>query len=162
MSIQQGFGAMGLSAFYKSSRTTDEQQKLDVLKHAVDRGVTLINTATFYGPLNEEGYGANLRLLAKFLKTPGVDRSKIELMVKIGMDTRAPVEKTGQVWINRGDREGLLADIDFALQTLGVDYIDIVVLCRVSPTVPIEESVAALQEAVTSGKARKVSYLMQA
>ena len=108
-------------------------------------------SATFYGPLNEEGYGANLRLLKKCLAT--VDRSKVKLMVKVGMDTRCPVEKTGTSWIMRGDSKGLRDDVEFALQTLGVDYIDIIVLCRVSPTVPIEESVAALKELVNEKKA---------
>ena len=50
----------------------------------------LFNTATFYGPLNVEGYGHNLRLLAKCLAQPGIDRSKLQIVVKIGMDTRAP------------------------------------------------------------------------
>lgn len=49
-------------------------------------GVTLLNSATFYGPLNEVGYGANLRLLKTALAD--VDRNKVQLMVKIGMDTR--------------------------------------------------------------------------
>ncbi len=48
------------------------------------------------------------------------------------------------------------ADIDYALATLGVDYIDIVVLCRVHPTIAIEESVQALQGAVLEGKARAI------
>ena len=40
---------MGFSAFYASARTTTEEQAIEVFKHAVDRGVTLFNTATFYG-----------------------------------------------------------------------------------------------------------------
>ncbi len=149
---------MGFSAFYQSARDMTDEQALSVLNCAYDNGVELFNTATFYGPLNEDGYGANLRLLNKFLHQTDkvIDRSKVKLMVKVGMDTRCPVEKTGQVWNNRADAEGLRADIDYALKTLGVDYIDIVVLCRVSPTVPIEESVAALQAAVTEGKAKAI------
>jgi aryl-alcohol dehydrogenase-like predicted oxidoreductase len=149
---EQGFGCMGMSAFYTTARTIPEQDKINVFQEAVRCGVTLFNSATFYGPLNEEGYGDNLRLIRKCLE--GVDRSKIQLMVKVGMDTRCPVEKTGTSWINRADREGLIADVNFALEQLGVDYIDIVVLCRVSATVPIEESVAALQSIVDEGKAR--------
>jgi hypothetical protein len=52
----------------------------------VPPGVTLFNTATFYGLLNEEGFGANLRLLKTAIAD--IDRSKIQLMVKICMDTR--------------------------------------------------------------------------
>lgn len=151
--MSQGFGCMGFSAFYKSAEGNTDEKSIAVLKHAVDRGVKLFNSAAFYGPLNEEGFGANLRLLNKFLAS-GVDRSQIQLMVKIGMDTRAPVEKTGQVWINRADSEGLKADVEFALKTLDTDYIDIIVLCRVSPTVPIEESVLAMKSIVDEGKAK--------
>eukprot|EP00604_Paraphysomonas_vestita_P002359 CAMPEP_0174823508 /NCGR_PEP_ID=MMETSP1107-20130205/25330_1 /TAXON_ID=36770 /ORGANISM="Paraphysomonas vestita, Strain GFlagA" /LENGTH=153 /DNA_ID=CAMNT_0016046431 /DNA_START=279 /DNA_END=737 /DNA_ORIENTATION=+ len=77
-------------------------------------------------------------------------------MVKVGMDTRCPVEKTGTSWVNRADREGLSNDIEYALEQLGVDYIDILVLCRVSPTVPIEESVNTLKSFVDAGKARYI------
>jgi len=74
----------GLSAFYKSA--TDEETSVAVLQHAAQNGVKLFNSATFYGPLNVDGYGANLRLLSKFLKT--VERETVQLMVKVGMDTR--------------------------------------------------------------------------
>jgi len=124
-----------------------------VFQKAVESGVTLFNSATFYGPLNEEGFGANLRLLKKCLV--GVDRSKIQLMVKIGMDTRCPAEKTGTVWLNKGDEATLRADVDYALETLGVGYIDIIVLCRVGEA-PIEVSVAAMKAIVESGKARHI------
>lgn len=82
----QGYGCMGLSAFYTSSRTKTLNEKIAVFHEAVKNGVTLFNTATFYGPLNEEGYGDNLRLIKKCLE--GIDRTKIQLMVKVGMDTR--------------------------------------------------------------------------
>ena len=98
---KQGYGCMGLSAFYGSAKTTTEEQAIEVFHHAVAKGVTLFNSATFYGPLNDEGFGANLRLLKKCLV--GIDRSKIHLMVKIGMDTRCPVEKTGTSWVMRGN-----------------------------------------------------------
>jgi aryl-alcohol dehydrogenase-like predicted oxidoreductase len=51
---------------------------------------------------------------------------------------------TGTQWDMRGDEEGLRADVDYALKELGVDYIDIIVLCRVSPTVPVEERSATI------------------
>ena len=91
---QQGFGCMGMSAFYSSARKLSEEDAIRVFHHAVEQGVTLFNTATFYGPLTEPGFGANLRLIKKCLA--GVDRSKIQLMVKVGMDTRAPVDQPGE------------------------------------------------------------------
>lgn len=83
---QQGFGCMGLSAFYTSAKKTSPDQARTVIHHALDSGVTILNSATFYGELNEVGFGANLRLLRHCLE--GVDRSRYQLMVKIGMDTR--------------------------------------------------------------------------
>ena len=153
MPRSQGFGCMGFSAFYESAKSTTEEQAVAVFQKAVECGVTLFNTATFYGPLNEEGFGANLRLLKKCLV--GVDRSKIQLMVKIGMDTRCPADKTGTVWVNIGDEKTLLADVDYALEALGVDYIDIIVLCRVAEA-PIEVSMAAMKGIVESGKVNKI------
>ncbi|RYH20311.1 aldo/keto reductase [archaeon] len=82
----QGFGCMGFSAFYTSAKKTSSEQARIVIQHALDSGVTLFNTATFYGELNEVGFGANLRLLRHCLE--GVERSRYRLMVKVGMDTR--------------------------------------------------------------------------
>lgn len=82
----QGFGCMGFSAFYGSAKTTTPEQAKRVIHHAANSGVTLFNSATFYGDLNEVGFGHNLRLLKGALE--GLDRSSYQLMVKIGMDTR--------------------------------------------------------------------------
>jgi aryl-alcohol dehydrogenase-like predicted oxidoreductase len=144
----------GFSAFYPSAKNTTEDQAIQVFHHAIEKGVTLFNSATFYGPLNEEGFGANLRLIRKCIE--GIDRSKIQLMVKIAMDTRCPVEKTGTSWVLRGDAASIRADVDYALETLGTDYIDIIVLCRVPFDIPIEESVRAMSELVSEGKARHI------
>lgn len=37
------------------------ESNIEVFHKAVDNGVKIFNTATFYGPLNEDGYGTNLR-----------------------------------------------------------------------------------------------------
>lgn len=89
----QGFGCMGFSAFYTSARRVSEEDKIKVFRHAVSKGVTLFNTATFYGPLNIDGFGANLRFIRTALE--GIDRSKVQIMCKIGMDTKADVDKPG-------------------------------------------------------------------
>lgn len=143
---------MGMSAFY-TNRSCDENN-IAVFQEAVNKGVTLFNSATFYGPLNEEGYGTNLRLLKKCLE--GIDRSKLTIMIKVAMDTRCPVEKTGTVWVNRGSEEGIRADVEYALEAAGLDYIDIVVLCRVPFDIPLEESMRGLQAMVNEGKARAI------
>lgn len=151
---EQGFGCMGFSAFYASSRNTAEESAKAVIDHVVKRGCTLLNTATFYGPLNDPGFGSNLRLLKKCLKD--IDRSKVQLMVKICMDTRAPVEKTGTQWNLKADAKGIEDDVNYALETLGVDYIDIIVLCRVPKDISISESVLGMKAMVDAGKARHI------
>lgn len=56
----------------------------------------------------------------------------------------------------RGDRESLRRDVEYALEQLGTDYLDIIVLCRVPKDVPIETSVSAMAELVAEGKARHI------
>lgn len=150
------FYVRGLSAFYTHSANKSEEEKLAVLKHAYDSGCTLFNTAAFYGPLTIEGYGSNLKLLNKFLKMEGVDRSKIKLMVKIGMDTRAPVTAPGTQWNLSGKEDFLRADMDFVLSTLGVEYIDIAVMCRVPNDTSIEEVVSTFQKFINEGKIKHI------
>ena len=54
----------------------------------------------------------------------------------------------------KGDAESLQKDVDYALEQLGTDYIDIIVLCRVPPNNAIEESVEGMKRIVESGKAK--------
>ena len=145
---------MGLSAFYTSSRERTEAEKIEVFKAAYDSGCTLFNTATFYGPLHEEGFGENLRLLNKCLQL--VDRSQIQIMCKIGMDTRAPVTAPATQWNLSGKEEALRADVNYALKTLGVDYIDIIVMCRVPSDAPIEDVMKTMVAIVNEGKAKHI------
>jgi aryl-alcohol dehydrogenase-like predicted oxidoreductase len=83
---QQGYGCMGLSAFYTGSKNVTPEAARKVVHHAFNSGVRLFNSATFYGELNEVGFGANLRLLRQAFE--GLDRSQYQIMVKVGMDTR--------------------------------------------------------------------------
>lgn len=145
---------MGFSAFYSSSRKTDPENAKTIIHHAVSKGVSLFNSATFYGPLNEEGFGANLRLLRSCIE--GLDRSKIQLMVKVGMDTRAPMDKTGTKWELKGDAESIRKDVEFALEQLGTDYLDVIVMCRFPKDVSVEECVLGLKAMVDAGKVRHI------
>ena len=97
----QGFGCLGLSGAYASFVETTPEVAKAIVHHAVDKGffpsafalclcfhtyplflylllgVTLYNSSTHYGVLNEEGFGGNLRILREAIK--GLDRSKIQL-----------------------------------------------------------------------------------
>lgn len=71
-------------------------------------------------------------------------------MVKVAMNTR-----TGG-FVNEGTAEGIQRDVDYALETLGVEYIDVVVLCRMPNDIPLEESMQGLRAVVEAGKARYI------
>lgn len=77
---------MGFSGMYTSAKNCTPEKAKTVITRALERGVKLLNSATFYGELNENGYGANLRLIKSCIE--GLDRSSFQLMVKVGMDTR--------------------------------------------------------------------------
>ena len=68
-----GLGCMGMSEFYGP---TDEAQSLDTLAHALDRGVTLFDTADAYG------FGHNEELLGRFLKGR---RERVTIATKFGL-----------------------------------------------------------------------------
>eukprot|EP01038_Epipyxis_sp_PR26KG_P007831 gene7831-10637_t len=152
--MSQGYGCMGLSAFYTGAKDVTVEKAKNVVQHAIHSGVTLFNTATFYGPLHVDGFGSNLRLIKACLE--GTDRSKIQLMVKICMNTRAPVDKPGTMWQLQATAKGIREDVEYALSQLGTDYIDIIVLCRVPRDIPIEESILGMKAMVDEGKARYI------
>jgi aryl-alcohol dehydrogenase-like predicted oxidoreductase len=56
----------------------------------------------------------------------------------------------------RGDSESIRKDVDYALETLGVDYIDTIVLCRVPSDVTIEEAILGMKMMVDEGKAKYI------
>lgn len=149
----QGYGCMGLSVFYGT--TPSEEQSIAVIRAAIESKVALLNSATFYGPLHRDGFGHNLRLIGKAIK--GIDRASFKLMVKIGMDTRAPPEELGKKWHMSGAAQHLRDDVDYALKQLETDYIDIIVLCRVPTDVTIEEAVTNMKTLVDEGKARHIA-----
>ncbi len=62
------------------------------------------------------------------------------------------MEKTGTSWVLRASPEDVMRDVDYALQQLGTDYIDIIVLCRVPGDRPIEEVVASMKAVVDAGE----------
>lgn len=144
----QGLGCMGWSAFYESAKGMTDEAAIKVFIAAVDAGVTLFNTADFYGPLTTEGYGHNLRMLAKCL--PLVNRSKIQVMVKVGIDTRSGTFK------HNASPAELKKTVDWCLSELKTDYIDIAVLNREDHGVGLEQSIQALADLVKSKKIRHI------
>ena len=128
---------MGMSWAYGSAERDDAQSR-EVLRRALDLGVTLIDTADVYGPFtNEELVGSGL----------GARRDEAFLATKCGL-------VLGSDGMTRNGRpEHVRAALDASLQRLRTDRVELWQLHRVDPDVPIEETWGAMAEQVAAGKA---------
>ncbi|MFB9279810.1 L-glyceraldehyde 3-phosphate reductase [Cohnella cellulosilytica] len=115
-----------------------------LVRHAFDLGITHFDLANNYGPppgSAEEMFG---RLLATDLK-PYRD----ELVIS----TKAGYYMWEGPYGEWGSRKYLLSSLDQSLKRMGLDYVDIFYHHRPDPDTPLEETMAALDHAVRSGKA---------
>ncbi len=111
---------------------------------AFDAGITHFDLANNYGPepgSAEKNFG---RILKENLR-PYRD----ELVIS----TKAGYDMWDGPYGNWGSRKYLLASLDQSLSRLGLDYVDIFYHHRMDPETPLEETMGALSQAVTSGKA---------
>lgn len=131
-----GLGAMGMSAFYTGAGR-DDAQSIRTIRHAVDLGVTHLDTAEVYGRYaNEELVGRAIR----------GRRDEVVLATKFGL-----VSHTGRPGPD-STPTSMRTAVDGSLRRLGTDRIDLYYQHRVDPGTPIEETVGALSELVDEGK----------
>ncbi len=133
-----GLGCMGMSEFYG---TTDEDESIATIQHAIDFGVTFIDTADMYGPFTNE------KLVGKAIADR---REEVQLATKFG-NVRG---EDGSFQGVSGKPEYVRECCDASLSRLGVDHIDLYYQHRVDPETPIEETVGAMAELVEAGKVR--------
>jgi aryl-alcohol dehydrogenase-like predicted oxidoreductase len=133
-----GLGCMSLSGAYGKS---DDAEAIRVVHHAIDRGVTFLDSSDMYG------WGHNETLLGKALA--GGRRNKVVLATKFGQ-TQRPGGANGV----DGSPAYVKAACEASLKRLGVDVIDLYFQHRVDPSVPIEDTVGAMAELVKAGKVR--------
>jgi aryl-alcohol dehydrogenase-like predicted oxidoreductase len=131
-----GLGCMGMSEFYGPS---EETLSIEVLHHALDRGITFWDTADMYGQ------GKNERLVGRALRG---HRDEVVLATKFGILRGEDASFRGVC----GTPEYVARACDASLQRLGVDHIDLYYQHRVDPQVPIEETVGAMSDLVAAGK----------
>jgi aryl-alcohol dehydrogenase-like predicted oxidoreductase len=138
-----GLGCMGMSWAYNPEER-DDQRSIAVIRHAIELGVTLIDTADIYGPFTNE------TLVGRALDGR---RDDVVLATKCGLEVTSvtPMEIA-----RNGRPEHVRAAIDASLQRLRTDHVDLYQLHRVDPAVPIEETWGAMAETVTAGKARAI------
>ena len=140
-----GLGCMGMSAFYGS---TDEDEGVKTIQHALELGVSFIDTAQLYGPLTNE------ELVGRAIKG---HRDEYVIATKFArrMDGATPGDMS-TVGALDGSGDHVRSSIEGSLRRLGTDYIDLYYQHRVDPKVPIEETVGAMAELVREGKVRHV------
>ena len=139
-----GLGCMGFSEFYGDAASRGAVDGVAVIHHALDAGITLLDTADMYGPyLNEE-------LVGRAVKGR---RDGVVIATKFGIlrDAANP-ERRG---VN-GRPEYVRASCEGSLRRLGVDTIDLYYQHRRDKSTPIEETVGAMARLVDEGKVRYV------
>jgi aryl-alcohol dehydrogenase-like predicted oxidoreductase len=131
-----GLGCMGMTYAYGVG---DEAESIATIHRAIERGVTLFDTAEVYGPhTNEE-------LLGKALKG---HREKVVVATKFGIVIGAATPSYD------GTPANAKRAVEGSLKRLGIETIDLYYLHRKDPKVPIEETVGAMKELVDAGKVR--------
>jgi aryl-alcohol dehydrogenase-like predicted oxidoreductase len=133
-----GLGCMGMSDLYGPG---DDTESIATIRHALDQGVTLLDTADMYGPFTNE------RVVGRAIADR---RDEVVLANKFGIE-RLP---DGTLLGINGRPDYVRTACDASLRRLGVDHIDLYYQHRIDPTVPIEETWGALSELVAAGKVR--------
>lgn len=124
-------------------RDTDEHEARDQLIRFVEAGGTLLDTAAGYGD------GASERLIGSLLGDV-VPRDEVVLATKAGVSRR------GGERVADTSRGALLRALDGSLDRLGVDHVDLWQVHVWSDQTPLEETLGALDHAVSSGRASYV------
>ncbi|MEV4555592.1 aldo/keto reductase [Kitasatospora sp. NPDC049285] len=123
-------------------RDTDEHEAAEQLKAFVDAGGTLVDTADVYAD------GGAEYLLSR-LTDSLIPRSELVIATKAGL-------RTGAGRRQDASRGHLLNALDASLRRLGTDHVDLWQVQAYDPATPTEETLHALDLAVSSGRARYV------
>lgn len=134
-----GLGCMGMSANYGARPPREEM--IDLIRSAVEIGVTFFDTAEAYGPFdNEELLGLALEPL----------RDEVVIATKFGFEIEPDTgRRTGRL---DSRPEHIREAVDGSLKRLRTDRIDLLYQHRVDPAVPIEDVAGAVRDLISEGK----------
>jgi aryl-alcohol dehydrogenase-like predicted oxidoreductase len=122
---------------------TDEQQSIRTIHEALDRGITLFDTAPVYG------FGHSEEILGKALAQDG-RRSRAAIATKVGLDWR-----DGKPFRN-ASRQRIMKEVEDSLRRLRTDVIDLYQVHWPDPGTPIAETAAAMADLLRTGKIRAI------
>jgi len=132
---EMGFGCMSVSGNHGPA--PDKNQGIGVIRAAHEKGVTLFDTAEFYGPYtNEELVGEALAPI----------RDRVVIATKFGFDN-----EKGALALNSRPAH-IQKVVEGSLKRLRTDRIDLYYQHRVDPNVPIEDVAGAVKELIAEGK----------
>jgi aryl-alcohol dehydrogenase-like predicted oxidoreductase len=136
-----GLGCMGMS--FGLGPAISRQQGIEVIRAAVEDGVTFFDTAEVYGPFtNEELVGEALAPV----------RDQVVIATKFGFKPAA--DGTGR-WSDLDSRPEHIREVaEASLKRLKTDVIDLFYQHRVDPNVPIEDVAGAVKELIQEGKVK--------
>jgi aryl-alcohol dehydrogenase-like predicted oxidoreductase len=122
---------------------TDEQESIATIHSAIDRGITLIDTAPVYG------FGRSEEIVGKALASGGL-RQQVSIATKVGLDWT-----NGEPFRN-ATRARIFAEIEASLKRLKTDVIDIYQVHWPDPMTPIDETAGAMATLFKQGKIRAI------
>jgi aryl-alcohol dehydrogenase-like predicted oxidoreductase len=134
--------ALGLGLRGQADATAAQR----LVEHAIDQGITLLDCANIYGPLDDRAnIGQSELVLGKAIKGK---RDRVVITSKVG-------SAVGPAPNDRGlSRYHILREIDGTLRRLATDHVDVYLTHIYDAATPLEETVRALDDVVRSGKAR--------
>lgn len=136
--------AISLGFWHNFGDITPYEQMKSLVFTAFDHGIIHFDLANNYGPEPGAAEKSAGRLIHQYFA-----KHRDELIVS----TKAGYEMWAGPYGDWGSRKYLLASLDQSLERLGLDYVDIFYHHRPDPETPLEETMGALAQAVTSGKA---------
>jgi diketogulonate reductase-like aldo/keto reductase len=128
-----GIGTWGIGG-RSSPEPRNDVAQIEAIRYALDRGVNVIDTAEMYGSGHTE------EIVGRAIKE--YDREKLFIITK--------------VWNSHLSAPDLLRSAEQSLERLGSSYVDLYLIHWPNPSVPIEETISAMEKLVKDGKVRNI------